>query len=62
MEATPPWEEEKVIELGRRALLIWAEQMPWIGFFPTPFYTLQDGYAWNGWPTYPENYYMDPVS
>jgi hypothetical protein len=62
MEATPPWEVEKVIELGRRALLIWAERMPWIGFFPTPFYTLQDGYAWDGWPTYPENYYMDPVS
>ncbi|MEM3591522.1 MAG: ABC transporter substrate-binding protein [Candidatus Bathyarchaeia archaeon] len=62
MERTPPWEEEKVIELGRKALLIWAEQMPWIGFFPTPFYTLQDGYAWDGWPTYPENYYMDPVS
>jgi len=62
MESTPTGETETLIELGREALLIWAEEMPWIGFFPTPFWTLQDGYAWDGWPTYPENYYMDPVS
>ncbi|MBS7641567.1 MAG: ABC transporter substrate-binding protein [Candidatus Bathyarchaeia archaeon] len=62
MEATPPWEIEKLIELGRKALLIWAEVKPWAGFFPTPFWTLQDTYVWEGWPSYPENYYMDPVN
>lgn len=62
MEATSPFEKDKLVELGRKALLIWAEQVPWAGFFPTPFYTFQDTYCWDGWPTYPENYYMDPVS
>lgn len=60
MERTPPW-DPKIYELGRKALLIWAEQLPWAGFFPTPFYTLNDNYVWTGWPHYPENYYMDPV-
>ncbi|MBS7607400.1 hypothetical protein KEJ14_06150 [Candidatus Bathyarchaeota archaeon] len=46
----------------QKSPLIWAEQMSWIGFFPTPFYTFQDGYACDGWPTCPENYYMDPFS
>ena len=62
MEATSPMDREKVIDLGRQALLIWAEQRPWVGLFPTPFWTLQDTYNWEGWATYPENYYMDPVS
>ncbi|HDI31872.1 MAG TPA: ABC transporter substrate-binding protein [Thermofilum sp.] len=62
LEMTPPWEKEKILELGRKALLIWAEELPWAGFFPTPFYTFQDTYCWDGWPTYPDNYYMDPVS
>lgn len=60
MEQTPPG-DPKIYELGRQALLIWAEQMPWIGFFPTPFYTMNDNYVWTGWPYYPDNYYMDPV-
>ncbi|MEM0028594.1 MAG: ABC transporter substrate-binding protein, partial [Ignisphaera sp.] len=61
LELTPPWELDKIFELTRKALLIWAEQMPWIGFFPTPFYTLNDRYCWENWPYYPENHYMDTV-
>ncbi|MEM2067071.1 MAG: hypothetical protein QXJ88_00715, partial [Nitrososphaerota archaeon] len=49
-------------ELYREALKIWVRDLPWLGVFPTPFYTFQDGYAWDNWPTHPENYYMDPVS
>ncbi|QOJ78838.1 ABC transporter substrate-binding protein [Infirmifilum lucidum] len=60
MERTPSG-DPKIYELGREALLIWAEQAPWIGFFPTPFYTLNDNYVWTNWPHYPDNYYMDPV-
>lgn len=60
MESTSPG-DPKIYDLGRRALLIWAEQMPWIGFFPTPFYTINDNYVWTGWPSYPDRYYMDPV-
>jgi peptide/nickel transport system substrate-binding protein len=60
MERTPPG-DPKIYELGRQALLIWVEQMPWIGFFPTPFYTINDNYVWTGWPSYPDRYYMDPV-
>lgn len=56
-----PSTDPKVIELGRQALLIWAEQLPWVGFFPTPFYTVNDNYVWTNWPYYPDNYYMDPV-
>jgi len=62
MEMTPTTDTDKLIELARKVLLIWAEQMPNICYFPTPFYTLQDTYVWDGWPTYPDNYYMDPVS
>ncbi|MCS7113637.1 MAG: hypothetical protein NZ955_06770, partial [Candidatus Bathyarchaeota archaeon] len=40
----------------------WAEYKPWAGFFPTPFWTLQDTYVWECWPSYPEAYYMDPVN
>jgi len=61
LEATPPWDTEKVYSLSREILLIWAQQVPWIGFFPTPFYTMNDGYCWSNWPYFPENYYMDPV-
>jgi len=61
LELTPPWELDKVYELSRKALLIWAQQMPWAGFFPTPFYTLHDTYCWENWPSYPDNYYMDTV-
>ena len=61
MEMTPPTEKEKLIDLGRRALLIWAEELPYPCYFSIPFYTLMDTYAWYGWPTYPDNYYMDPV-
>jgi len=60
MERTPPW-DPKVVELARKALLIWAEQLPWAGFFPTPFYTMHDKYCWENWPEYPDNYYLDPV-
>jgi len=62
MEATSPVDMDKLVTLGRKALMIWAEQRPWGGLFPTPFWTLQDTYNWEGWPSYPENYYMDPVS
>lgn len=62
MEATSPVDMDKLVKLGQKALMIWAEQRPWGGLFPTPFWTLQDTYNWEGWPTYPENYYMDPVS
>ncbi|RLG76025.1 MAG: ABC transporter substrate-binding protein [Thermoprotei archaeon] len=61
LEATPPTETDKIYSQARKALLIWAEQQPWIGFFPAPFYTVNDRYCWEGWPSYPDNYYMDPV-
>ncbi len=60
MERLSP-EDPRVVELARQALLIWAEETPWLGFFPTPFYTINDNYVWTNWPSYPENYYMDPV-
>ncbi len=61
LERTPPWETEKVFELSRKALAIWAEELPWAGFFPTPFYTMHDKYCWENWPEFPDNFYMDPV-
>lgn len=61
MESTPTTEKEKIVELGRKALLIWAEQYAFPTYFSIPFYTVQDTFAWYGWPTYPDNYYMDPV-
>jgi peptide/nickel transport system substrate-binding protein len=60
MEKTSPG-DPRLYELARKALLIWAEQRPWAGFFPTPFYTINDNYVWTNWPSYPDNYYMDPV-
>jgi len=62
METTSTEDTATLIELSRKIVLIWAEQMPNICYFPTPFWTMQDSYAWDGWPTYPDNYYMDPVS
>lgn len=61
IERTPPWKEEALLELYRKALLIWAKQLPWAGFFPIPFYSAYNSYCWENWPSYPENYYMDPV-
>lgn len=61
LERTAP-DTQRAFELYREALKIWVRDLPWLGFFPTPFYTFQDGYAWDNWPTHPENYYMDPVS
>jgi peptide/nickel transport system substrate-binding protein len=61
LERTAP-DTPRAFELYREALKIWIRDLPWLGFFPTPFYTFQDGYAWDNWPTFPENYYMDPVS
>jgi peptide/nickel transport system substrate-binding protein len=64
MENTPPTPEnkDKIIELGRRAVLIQTEEFAFPAFFPIPFYVIQDSYAWYGWPTYPDNYYLDPVN
>ncbi|MEM4465011.1 MAG: ABC transporter substrate-binding protein [Ignisphaera sp.] len=60
-EGIPPWETEKLYEVYRRILVIWVEQLPWAGFFPIPFYSANNRYCWDGWPYYPDNYYMDPV-
>jgi len=60
LEMTHP-DDPKAAELARKALLIWAEQLPWPQFFPVPFYTLNDRYVWEGFPEYPANYYTDPV-
>ncbi|MBS7633950.1 hypothetical protein KEJ34_00375 [Candidatus Bathyarchaeota archaeon] len=60
LEMTHP-DDPKAAELARRALLIWAEQLPWPQFLPVPFYTLNDRYVWDGFPEYPANYYSDPV-
>jgi len=49
------------IDLAKKALLIWLEQMPWPQFFPVPFYTLNNRYCWDNFPEYPNNYYNDPV-
>jgi peptide/nickel transport system substrate-binding protein len=60
LEMTPP-EDPKQVELVKKALVIWLEQMPWPQFFPVPFYTLNNRYCWEGFPEYPANYYNDPV-
>ncbi|MEM4003012.1 MAG: ABC transporter substrate-binding protein, partial [Ignisphaera sp.] len=62
MEATPPWETEKMIKLAQEYILLWAEITPGVPFFAHLFYTPQNTYCWDNWPTYPENYYMDPVN
>ena len=62
MEATPPWETQKLINLAQQYSLLWAEINPGVPFFAHLFYTPQDTYCWDGWPTYPDNYYMDPVN
>jgi peptide/nickel transport system substrate-binding protein len=61
MEMTSTIDKDKLVELGRRALLIWAKWYVWPCYFEIPFYVGQDTYAWYGWPVYPDNWYQDPL-